>query len=147
MEEKTHLRLDEKSASDLKGILLRHIKEAKLELESRPADQDWDESLGFAGHRLYDAPCATPQRRISKRERHSVEVWCLEKALLVKKGWLTLEWGVYHTGTEPFSLPHFPVEFGAIPAIQSDTEVRPNKTAHDHQEKPFHADQHTPVSV
>jgi hypothetical protein len=44
MEEKAHLGLDDKSASDLKAILLRHIKEAKLERESRPADQDWNES-------------------------------------------------------------------------------------------------------
>jgi hypothetical protein len=33
------------------------------------------------------------------------------------------------TGTELSSLPHFPVEFIGISAIQRDTEVRPNKTA------------------
>src|SRR5665213_16174 len=49
-----------------------------------------------------------------------------------------LEWGMQQTGTELSSLPSLPVEFIDIPAIQSDTEVRPNKTADDYWEKPFH---------
>ena len=49
-----------------------------------------------------------------------------------------LEWGMQQTGTELSSLPRFPVEFIDIPAIQRDTEIRPNKTADDYWEKPFH---------
>jgi hypothetical protein len=52
---------------------------------------------------------------------------------------------MYHARTELPSLPSFPVEFGAVPAIQDDTEVGPNKTAYDYDEKPFHAGQHTPI--
>jgi hypothetical protein len=39
------------------------------------------------------------------------------------------EWGMYHTGTE---LPSFPLEFGAVPAIQRGNEVQPNKNADDY---------------
>jgi len=39
---------------------------------------------------------------------------------------------MYPTGTEPLSLPRFPVEFGAIPAIKRDHEIQPNKNAADH---------------
>ena len=56
---------------------------------------------------------------------------------------------MYHAGTERSSLPHFPVEFGAIPALQCGNEVQPNKRAddyHGHQEKQSHAHQHTPLS-
>jgi hypothetical protein len=43
-----------------------------------------------------------------------------------------LERGMYQTGTELSSLPPFAVEFSVIPAFESDTEVRPNKTADDY---------------
>jgi hypothetical protein len=39
---------------------------------------------------------------------------------------------MYPTGTELSSLPRFAVEFSVIPALESDTEVRPNKTADDY---------------
>jgi hypothetical protein len=50
-----------------------------------------------------------------------------------------LERRMQHTGTELSSLPCFPVEFLDVPAIESDTEVRPDKTADDYWEKPFHS--------
>ena len=55
MEEKTHLGLDDKSAGDLKSILLRHIKEAKLEMESpadRGLDESWDSEISSYTKRL-----------------------------------------------------------------------------------------------
>jgi hypothetical protein len=42
------------------------------------------------------------------------------------------------TRTELSSLPLFPVEFIDVPAIECDIEVRPNNTANDYWEKPFH---------
>lgn len=50
-----------------------------------------------------------------------------------------LERRMQHTGTEPSNLPRFPVEFLDIPAIERDAEVRPNKTADDYWQKPFHS--------
>jgi len=55
MEEKTHLGLDDKSASDLRSILLRHIEEAKLEVESpanQNSDQSWDSEVSSYTTRL-----------------------------------------------------------------------------------------------
>jgi transposase len=49
-----------------------------------------------------------------------------------------LEWGMQQTGRELSTLPSFPVEFIDIPAIECDIEVRPNNTANDYWEKPFH---------
>jgi hypothetical protein len=57
----------------------------------------------------------------------------------------TLECGMYYSGTELSGSARFPVEFVPVPAIHSDNEVRPGKAAGDYKEKPFHADQHTPV--
>jgi len=42
------------------------------------------------------------------------------------------------TGAGLSSFPRYSVEFIDIPTIQSDTEVRPNKTADDYGEKPFY---------
>ena len=47
------------------------------------------------------------------------------------------------TGTELSSLPRLPVGFIDIPAIQRDTEIRPNKTADNYCEKPFDGQRRT----
>lgn len=49
-----------------------------------------------------------------------------------------LEWGMQQTGTELSGLPRFPVEFIDIPAIHSDTEMGPNMTTDDFQQKRSH---------
>jgi hypothetical protein len=50
-----------------------------------------------------------------------------------------LELAMYRMRTELSGLSRFPVKFGAVPAMQNDDEVRPNKTADDYEEKPSHA--------
>jgi len=50
-----------------------------------------------------------------------------------------LELVMYRTGSELSGLPRFPVKFGAVPAMQNDNEVRPDKAADDYKQKPFHA--------
>lgn len=52
---------------------------------------------------------------------------------------------MHRTGAEPSGLSCSPVEFDTVPAMQNKDEVHPNHTADDHEEKPFHARQHTPV--
>jgi hypothetical protein len=56
MEEKSHLGLDDEGASRLKSILLRHIKEANLELEhpsvAPESDDSWESQVSSYSRRL-----------------------------------------------------------------------------------------------